>query len=294
MEDTTNVVMDEEFGVDLSDIVDDDGSEGNQTEETDAFDDDEETEPEAEPTQDTAEEPAAAAEEAQEQPQTEPELYDLKVNKEVQKVTMDQLKEYAQQGLDYGRIRQQRDNLQQSLNEQNKWRTENESTLTELAAVAQAAGMDVPGLLNSLRVNMLVQQGMSRETAQERIRAERAERQIAENQKQANQQKSEQEKQEQMRQRVARDMQEFQQMYPGVDIRNVPQEVITEAASGRNSLVGAYALHQNKQLQSQIKELNAKIAAQQQNNNNRQRSLGSVRSSGVNSQKDSFLEGFND
>ena len=67
-----------------------------------------------------------------------------------------------------------------------------------------------------------------------------------------------------------------------------------EAASGRNSLVGAYALHQNKQLQSQIKELNAKIAAQQQNNNNRQRSLGSVRSSGVNSQKDSFLEGFND
>lgn len=293
MEDTTNVVMDEEFGVDLSDVVDEDVSDGNQTEETEASDNAEEEQPETEPAQDTAEEPAAAAEE-QVQQEVPQDLYELKVNKEVQKVTMDQLKEYAQQGLDYGRIRQQRDNLQQNLNEQNKWRTENEGTLTELAAVAQAAGMDVPGLLNSLRVNMLVQQGMSREAAQERIRAERAERQVAENQKQASKQKSEQEKQEQMRQRVARDMQEFQQMYPGVDIRNVPQEVITEAASGRNSLVGAYALHQNKQLQSQIKELNAKIAAQQQNNNNRSKSMGSVRSSGVNSQMDSFLEGFND
>ena len=293
MEDTTNVVMDEEFGVDLSDVVDEDVSDGNQTEETEASDNTEEEQPETEPAQDTAEEPAAAAEE-QVQQEVPQDLYELKVNKEVQKVTMDQLKEYAQQGLDYGRIRQQRDNLQQNLNEQNKWRTENEGTLTELAAVAQAAGMDVPGLLNSLRVNMLVQQGMSREAAQERIRAERAERQVAENQKQANKQKSEQEKQEQMRQRVARDMQEFQQMYPGVDIRNVPQEVITEAASGKNSLVGAYALHQNKQLQSQIKELNAKIAAQQQNNNNRSKSMGSVRSSGVNSQMDSFLEGFND
>ena len=293
MEDTTNVVMDEEFGVDLSDVVDEDVSDGNQTEETEASDNAEEEQPETEPAQDTAEEPTAAAEE-QVQQEVPQDLYELKVNKEVQKVTMDQLKEYAQQGLDYGRIRQQRDNLQQNLNEQNKWRTENEGTLTELAAVAQAAGMDVPGLLNSLRVNMLVQQGMSREAAQERIRAERAERQVAENQKQASKQKSEQEKQEQMRQRVARDMQEFQQMYPGVDIRNVPQEVITEAASGRNSLVGAYALHQNKQLQSQIKELNAKIAAQQQNNNNRSKSMGSVRSSGVNSQMDSFLEGFND
>jgi hypothetical protein len=221
-------------------------------------------------------------------------MYELKVNKGIQKVTMDQMKEYAQQGLDYGRVRQQRDTLQQNLNEQMQWRSQNENTLSELSAVAQAAGMDVPGLLNSLRVNMLVQQGMSRETAQERIRAERAERQIEANRQQAMQQQNAQTQQDQMRQRVARDMQEFQQMYPGVDIRNVPEDVITEAATGRNSLVGAYARYQNQQLQAQIKELNAKLTAQEQNNNNKQRSLGSMKSSGNNSVKDDFLDGFND
>ena len=286
MNENENVMMDEEFGVDLSDIVDTDVDEGNQTDV--AGEQDVEQAPETETTD------AAAGTDGNQQAQTEPEMYELKVNKGIQKVTMDQMKEYAQQGLDYGRIRQQRDTLQQNLNAQMQWRSQNESTLSELAAVAQAAGMDVPGLLNSLRVNMLVQQGMSRETAQERIRAERAERQIEANRQQAMQQRSVQNQQNQMRQRVVRDMQEFQQMYPGVDIRNVPQDVIAEAATGRNSLVGAYARYQNQQLQSQIKELNAKLTAQEQNNNNKQRSLGSVKSSGNNSVKDDFLEGFND
>lgn len=286
MNENESVMMDEEFGVDLSDIVDTDADEGNQTDVTDGQDGEQAQEPE---TIDSA-----AGNDGNQQPQTEPEMYELKVNKGIQKVTMDQMKEYAQQGLDYGRIRQQRDTLQQNLNEQMQWRSQNESTLSELAAVAQAAGMDVPGLLNSLRVNMLVQQGMSRETAQERIRAERAERQIEANRQQAMQQQNAQTQQDQMRQRVARDMQEFQQMYPGVDIRNVPQEVIAEAASGRNSLVGAYARYENQQLQKQIKDLNAKLTVQEQNNNNKQRSLGSMKSSGNNSVKDDFLDGFND
>ena len=286
MGENENLMMDEEFGVDLSDIVDTDADEGNQTDVTDGQDGAQAQEPE---TIDSA-----AATDGNQQAQAEPEMYELKVNKGIQKVTMDQMKEYAQQGLDYGRVRQQRDTLQQNLNEQMQWRSQNENTLTELAAVAQAAGMDVPGLLNSLRVNMLVQQGMSRETAQERIRAERAERQIEANRQQAMQQRNIQTQQDQMRQRVARDLQEFQQMYPGVDIKNVPQDVIAEAATGRNSLVGAYARYQNQQLQAQIKDLNAKLTAQEQNNNNKQRSLGSMKSSGNNSVKDDFLDGFND
>lgn len=292
MENTPNVVMDEEFGVDLSDIVDTDGTEDNQIDGTDG----QEGAPAQEPETIDNNPDAAGTDGADgsQQPQATPELYELKVNKGIQKVTMDQMKEYAQQGLDYGRVRQQRDTLQQNLNEQMQWRSQNENTLTELAAVAQAAGMDVPGLLNSLRVNMLVQQGMSRETAQERIRAERAERQIEANRQQAMQQQNAQTQQDQMRQRVARDMQEFQQMYPGIDIRNVPQEVIAEAASGRNSLVGAYARYENQQLQKQIKDLNAKLSVQEQNNTNKQRSLGSVKSSGNNSVKDDFLDGFND
>ena len=286
MGENENLMMDEEFDVDLSDIFETDADEGNQTDVT------EEQEVEQAPETETIE--TAATTDGNQQAQAEPEMYELKVNKGIQKVTMDQMKEYAQQGLDYGRVRQQRDTLQQNLNEQMQWRSQNENTLTELAAVAQAAGMDVPGLLNSLRVNMLVQQGMSRETAQERIRAERAERQIEVNRQQAMQQQTAQTQQDQMRQRVARDMQEFQQMYPGVDIRNVPQEVIAEAASGRNSLVGAYARYENQQLQKQIKDLNAKLTVQEQNNNNKQRSLGSMKSSGNNSVKDDFLDGFND
>lgn len=292
MEENTNVLMDDEFGVDLSDIVDEEAQDGNQTDDVDTPEAADDRQQDTEPTQDPAQPEANGAPDTQ-QPQQEPELFELKVNKGIQKVTMDQMKEYAQQGLDYGRVRQQRDSLQQSLNEQMQWRSQNEAHLNELSEVAKAAGMDIPGLISSLRVNMLVQQGMSRETAQERIRAERAERQIAANQQQAQQQRSAQAQQEQARQRQEQDVQNFLRIYSGVDPRTIPQSVWAEVRNG-DTLVSAYGRYQNQQLQSQIKELNAKLEAQKQNNNNKQRSLGSVKSSGNNSVKDDFMEGFND
>lgn len=289
MDETENVMMDEEFGVDLSDIVDTDTDDGNQTEVVD--------EPEGEQEQETETIDSATGTEgadANQKPQAEPEMYELKVNKGIQKVTMDQMKEYAQQGIDYGRVRQQRDALQQNLNEQMQWRNANEANLSMLESVAKSCNMDIPSFLRSMRVNLLTQQGMSRETANERVLREDAERQMAANQQRQTAQQQAQSRETQMRERVARDIKEFQQMYPGVDIKNVPQSVIAEAATGKNSLVGAYMRYENQQLQSQIKELNAKVAAKEQNQNNKQRSLGSVKSSGNNSQKDSFLEGFND
>lgn len=292
MDDNTNVMMDDEFGVDLSDIVDEEAQDGNQTDDVDTPEAAEDRQQDTEPTQDPAQPEANGAPDTQ-QPQQEPELFELKVNKGIQKVTMDQMKEYAQQGLDYGRVRQQRDSLQQSLNDQLQWRSQNEAHLNELSEVAKAAGMDIPGLISSLRVNILVQQGMSRETAQERIRAERAERQIAANQQQAQQQRSVQAQQEQARQRQEQDVQNFLRIYSGVDPRTIPQSVWAEVRNG-DTLVSAYGRYQNQQLQSQIKELNAKLEAQKQNNNNKQRSLGSVKSSGNNSVKDDFMEGFND
>lgn len=288
MEDNTNVMMDDEFGVDLSDIVDEEAQDGNQTDDVDTPEAAEDRQQDTEPTQDPAQPEANGAPDTQ-QPQQEPELFELKVNKGIQKVTMDQMKEYAQQGLDYGRVRQQRDSLQQSLNDQLQWRSQNEAHLNELSEVAKAAGMDIPDLISSLRVNMLVQQGMSRETAQERIRAERAERQVAANQ----QQRSAQAQQEQARQRQEQDVQNFLRIYSGVDPRTIPQSVWAEVRNG-DTLVSAYGRYQNQQLQNQIKELNAKLEAQKQNNNNKQRSLGSVKSSGNNSVKDDFMEGFND
>lgn len=287
MEENTNVLMDDEFGVDLSDIVDEEAQDGNQTDDVDTPEAAEDQQQDTEPTQDPAKPEANDAPDTQ-QPQQEPELFELKVNKGIQKVTMDQMKEYAQQGLDYGRVRQQRDSLQQSLNEQMQWRNQNEAHLNELSEVAKAAGMDIPGLISSLRVNMLVQQGMSRETAQERIRAERAERQVAANQQQAQQQRRAQAQQEQARQRQEQDVQNFLRIYSGVDPKTIPQSVWAEVRNG-DTLVSAYGRYQN-----QIKELNAKLEAQKQNNNNKQRSLGSVKSSGNNSVKDDFMEGFND
>lgn len=290
MDENSNVMMDEEFGVDLSDIVDEPDQDGNQTDDLDTQDTAENQQQETEPTDNN---PDSAGNDGNQQPQAEPEMYELKVNKGIQKVTMDQMKEYAQQGLDYGRVRQQRDTLQQSLNDQMQWRSQNETHLTELSEVAKAAGMDVPGFLNSLRVNLLVQQGLSRETAQERIRAERAERQVMANQQQAQQQKNTQAQQEQTRQRQEQDVRNFLRIYSGVDPKSIPQSVWSEVRNG-DTLVSAYGRYQNQQLQNQIKELNAKLEAQKQNTTNKQRSLGSVKSSGNNSVKDDFLEGFND
>lgn len=290
MEENNEIVMeDDSLGFDDADFAEDLVS-GNQTAEETETDENAETET-AEAGADDGQQEAQEQQEAkQDDPDADlPEKITCKYLKGEKEIPRNEIRQTLQKGLNHDRVVQQRDELRQTLDQQMQWRSQNEETLNALEAVAKSCNMDVPTFLKSMRINLKTQQGMSREAANEQVMREDAERQLAANQQRQTEQQKQQSQQEQLKQRVARDMQEFQQMYPGVDTKNIPQSVIAEAASGKNTLVGAYAVYENQRLQNQIKELNAKVAAAEQNQKNKQKSLGSVKSSGA---KDSKTDDF--
>lgn len=291
MEETTSAFMDEEFGVDLSDMIEADADDGNQTGDTKAAGDAQDSGENVGAADAGVSEGTPSADAKEKTVETPPELFELKFNKQTQQVTREQMTELAQKGLNHDRILQQRDSLQQNLNQQLQWRSQNEAVLADVEGFAKDAGMSVADFLDGMRINMLVNNGMSREAAVERVRADRLQRQLDKDQKKQQQARLVQNQQAQARQRQERDIQAFLQKYPSVDPKTIPSSVWAEVQKGE-TLVSAYGSYQNQRLEAQIRELNARLAAQEQNQKNKQNSLGSVKSAGSAKNDDDFLRGF--
>lgn len=285
-ENETEVVVDDDnYDVDLSEyetLTEDDGD-GNQTEPTET----EEALQEQESTQ-GEDEQAHEDTAADEQPGTEEPLFDLKYNKETKQYTRQQVTELAQKGLNYDHVTEQRDRLQQENADLAKFRDENSAILDTLRAAAEASGKSVPEYLTSIRTNLLVAQGISPETARERILREDAEQRLH------SQQKAEEAKANSKRdaeQRQKDDIARFQKKYKDVDPKTIPQEV-WEAVRGGELLTDAYGDYQRRELERQLREANEKLAIRAKNESNRQKSLGSLQSTKQETGKDPFLEGF--
>lgn len=285
-ENETEVVVDDDnYDVDLSEyesLTEDDGD-GNQTEPTET----EETTQEQESTQgeDEQEHEDAAADE---QPGTEEPMFDLKYNKETKQYTRQQVTELAQKGLNYDHVTEQRDRLQQENADLAKFRDENSAILDTLRAAAEASGKSVPEYLTSIRTNLLVAQGISPETARERILREDAEQRLHSQQKAEEAAASSKRDAEQ---RQKDDIARFQKKYKDVDPKSIPQEV-WEAVRGGELLTDAYGDYQRRELERQLKEANEKLAIRAKNESNKQKSLGSLQSTKQETGKDPFLEGF--
>ena len=285
-ENETEVVVDDDnYDVDLSEyenLTEDDGD-GNQTEPTET----EETSQEQESTQ-GEDEQAHEDTAADEQSGTEEPMFDLKYNKETKKYTRQQVTELAQKGLNYDHVTEQRDRLQQEIADLTKFRDENSAILDTLRAAAEASGKSVPEYLTSIRTNLLVAQGISPETARERILREDAEQRLH------SQQKAEEAAASRKRdaeQRQKDDIARFQKKYKDVDPKTIPQEV-WEAVRGGELLTDAYGDYQRRELERQLREANEKLAIRAKNESNRQKSLGSLQSTKQETGKDPFLEGF--
>lgn len=285
-ENETEVVVDDDnYDVDLSEyesLTEDDGN-GNQTEPTET----EETTQEQESTQgeDEQEHEDAAADE---QPGTEEPMFDLKYNKETKQYTRQQVTELAQKGLNYDHVTEQRDRLQQENADLAKFRDENSAILDTLRAAAEASGKSVPEYLTSIRTNLLVAQGISPETARERILREDAEQRLHSQQKAEEAAASSKRDAEQ---RQKDDIARFQKKYKDVDPKSIPQEV-WEAVRGGELLTDAYGDYQRRELERQLREANEKLAIRAKNESNKQKSLGSLQSTKQETGKDPFLEGF--
>lgn len=285
-ENETEVVVDDDnYDVDLSEyetLTEDDGD-GNQTEPTET----EETSQEqgsAQGEDEQAHEDTAA----DEQPGTEEPMFDLKYNKETKQYTRQQVTELAQKGLNYDRVTEQRDRLQQENADLTKFRDENSAILDTLRAAAEASGKSVQEYLTSIRTNLLVAQGISPETARERILREDAEQRLHSQQK-AEEAKANSKRDAEQRQRD--DIARFQKKYKDVDPKTIPQEV-WEAVRGGELLTDAYGDYQRRELERQLREANEKLAIRAKNESNRQKSLGSLQSTKQETGKDPFLEGF--
>lgn len=285
-ENETEVVVDDDnYDVDLSEyetLTEDDGD-GNQTEPTET----EEASQEQESTQgeDEQEHEDAAADE---QPGTEEPMFDLKYNKETKQYTRQQVTELAQKGLNYDRVTEQRDRLQQENADLAKFRDENSAILDTLRAAAEASGKSVPECLTSIRTNLLVAQGISPETARERILREDAEQRLHSQQKAEEAAASSKRDTEQ---RQKDDIARFQKKYKDVDPKSIPQEV-WDAVRGGELLTDAYGDYQRRELERQLREANEKLAIRAKNESNKQKSLGSLQSTKQETGKDPFLEGF--
>ena len=288
---TTNAMseeLDDDYDVDLSDLdlsteePDEDGNQTGGQEETGqtAQEDKQESEPAG----------TEGGQTGYKEPPTE-ETFDLKFNKEIRKVSRDEMTELAQKGLNHDRILAQRDELRGELDELRKYRDENSGYLTALTEAAEASGTDIPTFLRTLRENAYVSQGLSRDTAKERVLREEAERTLARTRAQENaaaeQTKSETAKRDEQK----RDIERFITTYKGVEPESIPQEV-WDAVRGGESLVSAYGRYETRKVNEENRKLQERIKAMEQNEKNKQAAVGSVKTDGKESAKDPFLAAF--
>lgn len=210
--------------------------------------------------------------------------FSLKVNGNTYQVPREKMTELAQKGMDYDRVRQQRDAAR-------AFQQENESTIASLKALAESVspGMTISDLIDRMRVNMLVAQDVPEAVATERVARENAERMLRE--------KSDAESAEATKkERVNAEIRDFQAKYPGVDVseREI-REMSGDLAAGM-SFVEAYQKRQLQEKESALESLRRQLEAEKKNNQNRVSSPGSQSDAGspkTSNAFDEFIGAFN-
>lgn len=223
----------------------------------------EQTEPEAEEKTEDESKP--------EEPKAESKSWKLKHNGE--EVDADEAKmiELAQKGLDYDRVREDRDRFK---DEHPKY-ADYEKFLNELA---ESAGTDVAGLMENVRASMLMQKA---EKDGKPITQEDAVKQLR---SQAVADKAAKDAQEEADKKQA-NLRAFMLAYPNVKAEDVPLKVLQEGFE-KGDIAGAYARYENAQLKKELETL-------KQSQKNKERSTGPRKSSGT-AKADPWFEGWDD
>lgn len=279
MNEETNVeLMDnDDLGFDAADFPEfEDTGDHTGTEEAES------AEPEAqEPAAEGEKTPAQPADEGTQEGTADPELFELNWLGQTRKHTREEMIALAQKGMDRDRILQQRDAAQQ-------FRTQNEGVINDLGRVAKLFGLEPAALVSTMEANLLRQQGKTQAEAEAIIRANRADREL---QTYHSQEESARQQQAAAQERQQRDIREFCQRYPNVDAKTIPASVWQDVQRG-DTLVNAYGRYEMQQLQAENQRLQQQLAVKAQNENNKQKSLGSMQSGTADLKADPFMEGF--
>lgn len=251
-----------------------------QTEKTDADAGAEETTKQdtQQPAEQTDPKPAGETESTEkpksEQPQKTdtPETFTLKVNKEERNYTREEVIALAQKGADYDRVKEKLGTQQQ--------------TVDALADVAKAMGVEIPALLENLMINALVKnEGLSEDVARERIMRQKAEKENTALRQAATAGYVEEETSQQ---RAQREIAEFRKSYPDIPLTDELLKALMPDVQKGVSFKDAYERREAAQKDERIKELEAQLEAEKQNNKNRAQSPGSQRDSGGRRDKTDF------
>lgn len=273
----------EETGAETTDLGDlwdeEDGGEYQPTEEPagETEQTSEETQAEGEPTPQVGQEKEGeGADQPQEQTSHEdrPETFELNYMGQMRTVSREEMTALAQQGLDYGRIRTERDELR-------TYRESVDPAYQLIREFAEASGMTVEAYIDYCRTQELMGQGVDETTARAQVELSKREAAIRA-QEQAGQEsqrraQAAQQAQQERAQAQRRDMEAFLDAYPEVKPEDIPREVFERVKAGE-SLVSAYTQYENRQLK-------AKMAAQTQNEQNAAKAPGSMKSQGQSGKK---------
>ena len=226
----------------------------------------------------TTEEPAESETPDEEDKQTETEeqqeekghqLYTLKTPKGEKQCSLDEVLVYANKGMDYDGMRQDRDRLRDFLKE-----------------MAAPLNLSVEELIDNTRARMLIQQKkeageeLSEMEALTIIQRNRAEKQA---EAQASDEKAASEAAK------AQMIRAFVNEFPDVKATDIPADVWAECNRTGN-LAGAYRKYADGLKDSEIKRLKKENETLKQNQKNKDRSTGPRRSAGAATPKDPFDE----
>lgn len=257
---------------DETDAADNDGDEADQPES------DEESNPDEE--EDSSDDGNTEETEEEETDEASDQKFTLKHLDEVREVDRDEVVELAQKGMDYDRIRGERDNLKR-----NAARFEEYESFLKRIAGDQSIEDLIDSTLAKLDVADAEKRGEDLDEIEQfkKIRIERVKREAKNPPPADDEQKTDDDAE---KEKLGKSIQRLLKEYPDIKAVDIPNEVWQDYHNGRADLLECYELNQNKKLRAELKTL-------KQNQKNKERSTGSKKSAGKKS-VDRWFEGWPD
>nr|DAN18066.1 MAG TPA: hypothetical protein [Caudoviricetes sp.] len=215
------------------------------------------------------------------------ETFTLKVLGVEQTVGRDEVIQLAQKGKDYDRVKEASERLKTEVEGLRDFRSKNEADLRELRAYMEESGAEsVSDILDAMRISAMAAKGVSREVAAERVKNARLQRQLQEKEERITADETQQRK-------VQGDLNEFRKAYPDVAVDKSLLEQLADDIRVTGNLTAAYQRRENRRLSKELEKAKSDLAAEKQNQSNKQRSGGSQKSSSGNSETwlDQFQQG---
>lgn len=212
---------------------------------------------------------------AEASPQEEPPFLTLKHLDEVRTVNREEAQALAQKGLDYDRIREERDSLR-------SFREENGPAIELVQKFAQRNNMTISEYLEFCRVQeVMSEQHVTEEVAKNQVALEKRELDLSRREEaQAEKERRESEAQQQeetQQERIRREVNQFLADYPEVKPAEIPKEVFEMVQRDKTSLSLAYGKWLIAKQAQELNTLKAQASAREKSPGSLSGSLGSAK-----------------